>query len=239
MTTPAIYDAVFFDLGGTLFQHLPASLTHANLRAVTAQLPGAEAIEADDLIATYKRYRAQVEREALYRAFFIHRTLVADALARTLAEFAIDTHGASGLFCDAQRDAVTTQLQLRAETPAVLKGLREMGLYTAIVSNIDDDYIVPLLSRTGIESLFDYWISSQRAGSCKPHWHIYQQALAAAAVPAERVLFVGDSYAHDVVGARRAGMATALLTADLGENVPTGADYEIASLADLPQIITG
>jgi len=106
-------------------------------------------------------------------------------------------------------------------------------MWCGIVSNIDDDYIVPLLARTGLAPHFDYWVSSERARSCKPHAGIYRLALTHSGFQPHEVLFVGDSFVNDVEGPRRLGMRTALLTADLADDPPAGADVYIATLSAL------
>jgi putative hydrolase of the HAD superfamily len=80
-----------------------------------------------------------------------------------------------------------------------------------VVSNIDDDYLDPMIERAGLADLLHDWTSSEEARSCKPHDAIYRLACAKAGVAPERVLFVGDSPEQDVAGARALGMVTALI----------------------------
>ncbi len=229
--------AVFFDLGGTLFQHLPAAHTQHNLIAVMDSLKDRQPADNAAIWHSYRRHRRQLEDEGQYQAFFMHRGLVAEAMRRTLAEYDIVAPAAAAAFCDAQRASVTQHLQLRADTISTLEQLQQQGVYRAIVSNIDDDYIVPLLRRTGLAQYLEHWLSSERARSCKPHAGIFRQAMASAGHAPDQVLFVGDSYANDVLGASRLGMKTALLTTDLDEPLPPGADFYIESLAELLAII--
>lgn len=231
MQTPKPYKAVFFDLGGTLFHHLPPQHTEHNL------LRGFADFDAVQVIDRYRQHRRQVEREALNSAFYMHRGLVAEALARTQAEFGFSNREAAQTFCDAQANSVTAELHLREDTVTTLQTLRRRDYYTAIVSNIDDNYIVPLLKRTGLAQYFDYWISSERARSCKPHAGIFTQALQQAQIDPSEVLFVGDSVPHDVVGAQRLGMGTALLTVDHASRETQGADYGIVKLSELLEIL--
>ena len=233
MASDFAIQAVFFDLGGTLFQHLPFIHTRRNLSAVLDSLSVRAQADQEAIWRRYRQHRRQLEEEGQFQAFFMHRGLVAEAMRRTLSEYNLAAPGAAATFCDAQRASVTQHLQLRADTLSTLEQLQNQGVYRAIVSNIDDDYIVPLLQRTGLAQYFDHWLSSERARSCKPHASIFHQALSRAGHPVEKVLFVGDSYANDVLGASRLGFKTALLTADLEEPWPPGADFYIDSLAEL------
>lgn len=236
--------AVFFDLGGTLFQHLPAAITEQNLLATLEKYAAdthsgttnRSAYEA--AVRIYKQHRRQAEAEGCYQAFFIHRRMVAEALRRTLTDLNVPAGNAASEFCDAQRVSVTTRLELRPDTLCTLSELRRLDMTTAIVSNIDDDYIVPLLARTDLGARVDFCISSERARSCKPHAGIFRQALAQVEHDPQHILFVGDSYTNDVLGARRLGMQTALLTADLSAPWPSGADYYIGELAELLDIVS-
>ncbi|MEQ8690207.1 MAG: HAD family hydrolase [Pseudomonadales bacterium] len=219
--------AVFFDLGGTLFHHLPPHHTETNLLALF------DSADAQAVLSAYQKYRQQAEEQALSRPFFYHRELLSEAFARTWREFsASDSCDHSQAFCAAQTASVTQRLELRADTLPTLQALRDRGYRLAIVSNIDDDYIVPLLERTRLARYVDFWLSSERAQSCKPHAEIFHQALAQAEVQAHEVLFVGDSYAHDVAGAGALGMATAWLTVDQ-QHIDRSADANINALSEL------
>ncbi len=197
-----------------------------------------QSLDETTAVQLYRRHRREAEAEGLYQAFFIHRRVVASAVRRTLRDLELHGSAAATEFCDAQRHSVTTQLQLRSDTLPTLGTLAEHGITAAIVSNIDDDYIEPLLARWDLERRLAFWISSERARSCKPHANIFQQALAQVKCVPEQVLFVGDSHTNDVLGARRLGMQTALLTADLSPPWLPGADFYIAELGDIVDIIS-
>ena len=64
------------------------------------------------------------------------------------------------------------------------------------------------LSALGIGERFAPIVISGEVGYVKPHPRIFEVALDGLGVAPERVLFVGDSWASDMVGAHAAGMAT-------------------------------
>ena len=67
----------------------------------------------------------------------------------------------------------------------------------------------------------------------KPHASIFQAALAAVRVPASEAVMVGDSYAHDVVGAEAVEMRGILFSRD-GRGAPAGSTTTvIRSLTEL------
>jgi putative hydrolase of the HAD superfamily len=108
-----------------------------------------------------------------------------------------------------------------------------------VVSNIDDDYLDPMIERADLAELLHDWTSSEEARSCKPHDAIYRLACAKAGVDPERVLFVGDSPEQDVAGARALGMVTALIREEgappPGSGVGARAEphHEIVKLAEV------
>jgi HAD superfamily hydrolase (TIGR01509 family) len=64
------------------------------------------------------------------------------------------------------------------------------------------------LSSLGIADRLHPVVISGEVGYCKPHPRLFQVALDELGVPARATLFVGDSWASDVVGAHAAGMVT-------------------------------
>lgn len=91
-----------------------------------------------------------------------------------------------------------------------LTELKNRGIILGLISNIERD-ILPLLHKTGLQSLLDVVVTSQDAGVNKPHPEIFLKALRRARVKASETIYVGDQYQVDVVGAKKAGMKAILL----------------------------
>jgi HAD superfamily hydrolase (TIGR01509 family) len=146
-------------------------------------------------------------------------------------------------FKAAQRDALLDNMVLRSDCLDTLAELKSRGLYLSIVSNIDDDYLVPLVERSGLNSLLDHWTSSEEAQSCKPHARFFEVALEKASCSANEVLFVGDSPEHDINGAKSVGMRAVLIReADVTPPLQTGQttlapDHEIETLSELKDLV--
>ncbi len=77
----------------------------------------------------------------------------------------------------------------------------------AMLSNADDDFLYPTLSRNGL--VFPVMISSQSAQAYKPHVAIFRRLSESMGTPAENILYVGDSLLADVTGAKNAGLQAA------------------------------
>jgi putative hydrolase of the HAD superfamily len=131
------------------------------------------------------------------------------------------------------------------EVPRVLEALRAGGVLLAVVSNFDGR-LVPLLGALGISQRIDVVVHSSEAGSAKPDPAIFLEAVSRLRVSPADALHVGDDPAADVAGARRAGLAAALVDRNLdrrldrhwdrhgtGPAVPEGVPV-LRSLDELP-----
>ncbi len=96
------------------------------------------------------------------------------------------------------------------EVTAVLAALREQGYRLGIISNWSWN-LRDRVPQAGLDGFFEIVWASAYAGCIKPHPGIFRQVLAQMSLPAGSALYVGDAYKYDVVGARNAGIAVALL----------------------------
>jgi FMN phosphatase YigB (HAD superfamily) len=115
-----------------------------------------------------------------------------------------------------------------------------------LVSNYPcGDAVRRSLSSIGLADQFDPIVISGEVGFVKPHSKLFQVALEGLAIGAERVLFVGDDWNNDMVGAHAAGMATCQYlghTSDLDLEQRYRSyrpDFSIHHLAELTEILTG
>jgi len=123
-----------------------------------------------------------------------------------------------------------------AETVSVLAELRSR-YRLGILSNADDDFLLPCLERNGLE--FELVVTSEAAGAYKPHAAIFRRFAEAMGAEMHEVLYVGDSQSADVLGAKNAGMRVAWVNrqrAKLNDGIPQP-DHEIDSLAGLFDIL--
>lgn len=235
-------DAVLFDMGGTLLGYENREKLGGAFVQALAEL----GLDSTDpaVIAARKQAAQEVEARFAMLRSFIHRDLFRERVART-AEILGVTASKEILdrFYSNQRKAVVNFLSPMPGVHDMLRSLRERGLYLAVVSNADDDYMEPALARHGLTELLDDWTSSEEAKSCKPDDAIFSYALKKAERDAGSTLFVGDSPQHDVAGAHRAGMRTALIgdpgvVAPLSEGlVGQDPDWHIRSLMELVPIV--
>ena len=114
-------------------------------------------------------------------------------------------------------------------------------LPTALLSNADDDFLLPCLNRNGL--VFPVVVSSESARAYKPHIAIFQQLAEEMGLPREQILYVGDSKLADVTGARHAGLKAAWVRRGRNSEWSTSGrtllepDYEIEALDGLLEIL--
>jgi 2-haloalkanoic acid dehalogenase type II len=112
---------------------------------------------------------------------------------------------------------------------------------TALLSNADDDFLLPCLRRNGL--VFPVVISSETARTYKPHAAIFRELSQQMGIPGENILYVGDSRLADVIGAKHAGLQAAWVNRNWKDGWKRPADhafdpdYEVATLDGLLDIL--
>jgi 2-haloacid dehalogenase len=92
------------------------------------------------------------------------------------------------------------------EVPAALDSLAPRPL--AVLSNGNPEMLEACLATAGIRDRFEHVLSVDEVGVFKPHPSVYQLAVKAFGLPAERILFV-SSNPWDAAGARTFGFTVA------------------------------
>ncbi len=234
-------EAVLFDLGGTLFSYggrLGGGIKGV-IETVGIDAPG-------EVIG--RAWRGAADRAGDFygrQSYFLHRDLFRSTLLHFLEHFGHELdEGVFAAFHERQLKGLLDHMPLREDCRSTLVALRERGLYVGLVSNIDDDYLYPLLDRHDLLELFDHCTSSEEARSCKPDPEIFHYALGKAQRDSATTLFVGDSLHHDVAGAHRVGMRSARIVEEgvatpltHGLEVVAEANFEVSSLQALIGIV--
>jgi putative hydrolase of the HAD superfamily len=88
---------------------------------------------------------------------------------------------------------------------ALLRGLRQRGLRTGMVSNFDHR-LPAVLAALDLAALLDVVVVPADVGAAKPDARIFHAALARLGVAPGAALYVGDDAADDIAGATAAGL---------------------------------
>lgn len=122
-------------------------------------------------------------------------------------------------------------------TRAMLESLRDEGLKLAVISNADGR-VADYLAGADLADLFEVILDSELEGVEKPNPEIFERALDRLGLGPEETVYVGDTWAVDVVGARRAGIEPVFLSDAVGADPPPRDGVtRISSILDLPRVL--
>jgi len=207
------YSAILFDMGYTLvyFDPIQEAIVQEALRAVGAERTVEEIDAAVQMVwGTYFTEAAT----ASFPATEAYDQQVQEALNQGLLAQLDLAMSETGL------EAYTQALEAGFARPGVMRpypevvevltALREEGYRLGIISNWSWN-LRDRAAQVGLTDFFEIIWASAYAGCNKPHPGIFRQALAQMDLEPEQTLYIGDSYKHDVVGARNAGMDVVLV----------------------------
>jgi len=245
MRTATDYHTILFDFGGTLFSY---STIYEQLGDAIGAAAARIAPEktTPEVRKAYSVASAKAWNDSPRKSYYRHKDMMMESnrlFARELGQEASEDF--LERMYEEIRIAMVENFSLREDCLSTLEELRESGVGLAIVSNIDDDYLHPMIERCGIGPYLDRWTSSEEAQSCKPDPGFFLHCAELAGARPEDTLYVGDSPFHDVKGARGVGMRTALIVEEgvaapgqTGEEIPE-ADHTIRALRELIEIVGG
>lgn len=213
-------EVVFFDVGNTLLfpdhEKTLAPLWDRGIHPTEAQLFAAERVARQDmdLIVSQTR-KVDLQYWETYYAHLLRTLNVTDiSLRLELVNLARTSSNWS---------------RMRPETIGVLEAMK--AKYRLGVISNSDGHMAERLAKVGLGKYFEHVIDSGNVGYEKPAPQIFQAALAAVSVAADRALYLGDIYSIDYLGAQKAGMGAMLM--DVAGVYTTRNVPRIESLLDL------
>jgi HAD superfamily hydrolase (TIGR01509 family) len=219
-------EVVFFDVGNTLVfpdhEKTLAPLWKRGIRPTEAQLYAAERVARQemDLLISHTRKVDQQYWETYYSHLLrilglndVSLRLELVSLARTSSNWSRVRPGTMDLL-----HKMKTQYRL------------------GVISN-SDGHMAERLASLGFATYFEHVIDSGNVGYEKPAQEIFQAALDAMSVAAERALYLGDIYSVDYLGAQNAGMQAMLM--DVAGVYSTRSLPRVESLEEFASRISG
>jgi len=200
-----VLEAVLFDWGDTLMRWAP----EPDLLEV-GHAAGFRALGRDPAAGMTDRFR-DVYLTSFFEPGVIEEIEYPSQVRRLLGEFGIEVSDEELMsFLEAEHAAWRPARQLASTSHALLDTLRERGLKLGLVSNAFDPpaLLHRDLEQLGIAARLDVALFSSEVGRRKPDPAIFERALDALGVEPARALFVGDTLATDVAGAKALGMRT-------------------------------
>jgi len=117
-----------------------------------------------------------------------------------------------------------------------LRHLRDTGIRLGLISN-GHRSLAEFQAHFALTGLIAVTVSSFDHGYMKPHPSIFHVALEQMGVDASAAVMVGDSFAHDVMGARQVGMRAVLLSRGSQETFADPYVTVIRTLRELPGLL--
>jgi len=227
--------AVLFDLDDTLFDHRHSS--RAALSVLQNEYPlEIGNVNMDELEAANLDILNTVHIEVLAGKLTTDQARE-KRFGILLAEYGI-AHSSEKLRDIAVRYRSKYQSSWRAVpgAKALLSGLHDRGLKTAIISNNLVEEQMDKLEHIGLLDLLDSTTISEEAGFAKPDARIFEIALDRLACKPGEAIMIGDAWENDIIGARNADIAAIWYNCYLTES-PDKSVPEIRSLEDSAGLI--
>ncbi len=108
-------------------------------------------------------------------------------------------------------DTLLKNMKLRKGALALLKKLKNKGIRIPIVSDLTTNIQLRKIDKLGISAYVDILVTSEEAGSEKPHSIMFLLALNKLNLGPHEAIMVGDNAIADVEGANFVGLDTVLL----------------------------
>ena len=134
---------------------------------------------------------------------------------------------------------VYSERKVYPEVLGVLDHFKEIGVRMGIVSNTTNPGFMKdrEMQILGLNSYFEFAIYSSDTPFRKPHPSIFNLAIDGFGVEPKDILFVGDNFSIDVVGAKKVGMKSAWVNRERKNVLKIiESDYELHSLDGLLRI---
>lgn len=133
--------------------------------------------------------------------------------------------------------AVCQHFCLYDDVKPALRELASRGVKVGLISN-GHRCLVSLQQHFELHGLIASALSSSEHGYLKPHPSIFESALTLLGVAAAESVMVGDSFSHDVEGARRVGMRGVLIRRSPGAAIEDVPDVPVIhDLSELPALL--
>ncbi len=234
---PPIFSAIrmiTFDADDTLWDFAAMQLRGSDAAAAAIRErggPAAAHITGEYLVAAYRAYTAQGVDPAAQKWITLRRAVFQQVMEEAgLPEAAAIAAEMAAIYTRARNTDIPLYPGAR-EVLAALHGRFKLGW----VTNGND-----LPDLVGLGAYFDVAVTADRLGAAKPDPAVFAHVAAAAGVPPEAILHVGDSLHSDVAGAKGAGCKTAWFNPrgleNETEHVP---DAEIRHLLDVVALLEG
>lgn len=228
------YTCVFFDLDHTLWDYETNSRETLHDLYHARDLAGKGVWSFDRFFEAFRTVNNELWD--LYDAGHIDSHVIRnERFVRILAAFSIKDAWLSEEISRAYLSTCPTRGNLMPHAIDVLNYLKEKYVLTIITNGFEEIQALKV-SSSKLTPYFNHIVTSQKAGARKPARSIFDYALQLNAAGCHQAIMIGDNPVTDIGGARAASIDAVFFNPENRVH-DHGANYEIASLAELRQIL--
>jgi putative hydrolase of the HAD superfamily len=201
------YNHLFFDLDHTLWDF------EANAKETLHELHGLHALQekgVDDFDLFFNRYSFHNERlwDRYTKGFIKQEELRWKRVWLTLLDFKIADESLAKKMSVQFLEQLPNRRNLFPYTTEILDYLTKKNYVLHLITNGFDNIQHSKLKYSNLTGYFNEVITSEKAGSLKPHKEIFEFALQATGADVTNSIMIGDNIEADIKGAMSAGLDT-------------------------------
>ncbi|HRF58283.1 MAG TPA: HAD family hydrolase [Fimbriimonadaceae bacterium] len=225
---------VFFDLDDTLCGYWEAA--KVGLRKAFEEA-GPSGIDAETMVrhwaTAFREFAPTLKETGWYKTYLkTGEPTRTEQMRRTLLVAGIDDAAMARGLGDAYAEHRNDALELFPEALEVLEALRDRGYPLGLITNGPGDIQRQELETLGIEDRFSIILIEGEQGLGKPNPEVFLRAEERSGAKGAEILFVGNSYAHDIRPALAAGWRAIWVRRPT--DVPPSGSHPEERPADLP-----
>jgi len=221
--------AILFDLGGTLVEtsHLEA-ISYIS-RKVSEELNVNQKILEEKLINNFK----EIFKKAREGRFKTVTKIIEESLLNSIQDDNLNLFKKVRSF---YKEYIEKEVKIYPNVYNVLNFLRQMNLKLGIISNSDMYLTRCILKKFSLDKFFDVVVTSSMSKAYKPSLKLFKLGLLKLGLPADQVVFVGNSD-KDIEGAKAVGTITVLLKTKETSKLHALPDFIISNLDEVSQLV--
>lgn len=230
------YEQIFFDLDHTLWDF------ESNSRDTLRDLYALFALQdkgVTDFDAFFEAYSGHNDRlwERFRNGYITREDLRWKRMWHTLLDFRIGDQQLAKDFGRHYLQLLPTKTRLFPDTLEVLDYIAGKNYPIHLITNGFEETQRLKLRHSGITDYFTCIITSEGAGSLKPHAEIFEYALRQTNCRPARALMIGDNLEVDILGAHNAGIHQVYFNPGRPVTGAIRPTYSIQKLADLRALL--
>jgi len=228
------YNQLFFDLDHTLWDF------EANAKETLHELHGLHALQekgVDDFDLFFSRYSFHNERlwDRYTKGFIKQEELRWKRVWLTLLDFKIADESLAKKMSVQFLEQLPNRRNLFPYTTEILNYLTKKNYVLHLITNGFDNIQHSKLKYSNLIGYFNEVITSEKAGSLKPHKEIFEFALRVTGASVTNSIMIGDNIEADIKGAMSAGLDTIFVN-HLQVDTDVKPTYIIHHLKELEEI---